>query len=68
MMSDSWLMPKGADLLSAVRWLSEQHRHDRQAIEEASLRAQSAALREIVAAEERQLALTDSRRKRSLRR
>ena len=37
-MSDSWLMPKGADLLSAVRWLSQQHRHDRQAIEEASLR------------------------------
>ena len=37
-MSDSWLMPKGADLLGAVRWLSQQHRHDRQAIEEASLR------------------------------
>lgn len=33
-MSDSWLMPKGADLLGAVRWLSQQHRHDRQAIEE----------------------------------
>lgn len=37
-MSDHWLMPKGSDLISAVRWLSEQHRHDRQAIEEASLR------------------------------
>ena len=37
-MSDSWLMPKGADLLSAVRWLREQHRHVRQAIKEASLR------------------------------
>jgi hypothetical protein len=37
-MSDSWLMPKGADLLSAIRWLSQQQRHDRHAIEEAALR------------------------------
>ena len=37
-MSDSWLLPKGTDLVSAVRWLNEQHRHDRQAIEEAALR------------------------------
>lgn len=37
-MSDNWLMPKGSDLIAAVRWLSEQQRHDRQAIEEASLR------------------------------
>ncbi|MGL4207176.1 MAG: hypothetical protein ACRCRW_13785 [Aeromonadaceae bacterium] len=37
-MSDSWLLPKGTDLVNAVRWLNEQHRHDRQAIEEASLR------------------------------
>ena len=37
-MSDNWLMPKGSDLIAAVRWLSEQQRHDRHAIEEASLR------------------------------
>ena len=37
-MSDSWLMPKGTDLLSAIRWLSQQQRHDRHAIEEAALR------------------------------
>lgn len=37
-MGDNWLMPKGSDLLCAMRWLSEQQRHDRHAIEEASLR------------------------------
>ena len=37
-MSDNWLLPKGTDLVSAVRWLNDQHRHDRQAIEEAALR------------------------------
>lgn len=37
-MSDCPLLPHGSDLLCALRWLSEQHRHDAAAIEEASLR------------------------------
>lgn len=37
-MSDCWLLPKGSDLVLAVRWLSEQQRHDSQAIAEAALR------------------------------
>ena len=37
-MSDCRLLPKGNDLIAAVRWLSDQHRHDRIAIEEAALR------------------------------
>lgn len=37
-MSDSWLQPRGQDLINAIRWLSDHHRHDLQAIEEAALR------------------------------
>ena len=37
-MSDCSLLPKGSDLIAAIRWLSEQHRHDSTAIAEASLR------------------------------
>jgi len=37
-MSSCWLQPKGQDLINAMRWLSDQHRHDLQAIEEAALR------------------------------
>ena len=37
-MSNCPLLPHGSDLLCALRWLSEQHRHDAAAIEEASLR------------------------------
>ena len=37
-MSDTPLLPHGSDLLAALRWLSDQHRHDAHAIEEASLR------------------------------
>lgn len=34
----SWFEPRGQALLNAVRWLSDQHRHDWRAIEEAALR------------------------------
>jgi len=37
-MSDTPLLPHGSDLLAALRWLSDQHRHDGHAIEEAALR------------------------------
>lgn len=37
-MSEHSLLPHGEDLRRAVRWLSEQHRYDSHAIEEASLR------------------------------
>lgn len=37
-MSDNWLFPKGTDLAQAIRWLSQEGRHDLKAIEEASLR------------------------------
>lgn len=37
-MSDCWMLPKGSDLVSAVRWLSQRQRHDSQAIAEAALR------------------------------
>lgn len=37
-MSDCSLLPKGTDLIRAIRWLSDQHRHDLPAVEEAALR------------------------------
>jgi len=37
-MSSCWLQPRGQDLINAIRWLSDQHRHDLCAIEEAALR------------------------------
>ncbi|MGY3927909.1 hypothetical protein [Aeromonas simiae] len=37
-MSECTLLPHGEELRRAIRWLSEQHRYDSRAIEEASLR------------------------------
>jgi len=35
-MSNYWMYPKGTDLAKAIRWLSDQHRHDLKAVEQAA--------------------------------
>lgn len=37
-MGDCWMLPKGSDLVKAVRWLSDQGLHDKSAIYEVALR------------------------------